>query len=160
MNYSTAVMLFNEDIRALRVSYDPKDLLNGEVKSYIFKTLDPDLKVDDFVTIPTNTRHNMTVAKVEEVEVEIDFDSDLEIKWIISRVPVKEYEAILEDEKVWISQMKKSQNRKKKEDIKKSMIEMYQADGASLETLAIAGRKPAPTCLVITEDDSVEGTQV
>lgn len=150
MNYSTAVMLFNTDIRAVKVSYDPTDKnSDGMPKTYTFKTLDPDLKIGDFVSIPTDTRHKITVAKVEEVDAEIDFDADLEIKWIVSRVPLTEYEGILLDEQDWISQMKKAQNRKKKEDIKKNMIEMYQADGASLETLAIAGRKPAPTCLVI-----------
>lgn len=152
MNYSTAVMLFNQDIRAIRVSYDPNDKVNGVPKSYIFKTLDPDLKVGDFVSIPTDTRHLMTVARVEELEAEIDFDSTMEIKWIISRVPTKEYQAILDDEQAWIAEMKKAQNLKKKEDIKKSMLDMYQANGTSLETLAIAGRKPAPTCAVITQE--------
>lgn len=153
MNYSTAVMLFNQDIRSIRVSYDPNDKSAGVVKSYIFKTLDPDLKVGDYVTIPTDTRHLMTVGKIEEVETEIDFDSSMEIKWVISRVPTKEYEDILADEQSWIAEMKKAQNLKKKEDIKKSMMEMYQANGTSLETLAIAGRKPAATCAVITHDE-------
>lgn len=156
MNYSTAVMLFNQDIRAVRVSYDPNDLVDKKPRSYLFKTLDPDLKVGDYVTIPTDTRHNLTAARVEEIDSEVDFDSSVEIKWIVSRVPVKEYEGILSDEQEWISQMKKAQNRKKKEDIKKNMIEMYQADGASLETLAIAGRKPAPTCLVINDNSATE----
>lgn len=156
MNYSTAVMLFNQDIRAVRVSYDPDEFSRDKNKSYLFKTLDPDLKVGDFVTIPTDTRHKLTVARVEEVESEVDFDSDLEIKWIVSRVPVKEYGGILIDEQEWIGQMKKAQNRKKKEDIKKNMIEMYQADGASLETLAIAGRKAAPTCLAISNVEETE----
>lgn len=151
MNYSTAVMLFNQEIRAVKVSYDPDDKVNGLPRAYLFKTLDPDIKVGDFVTIPTDTRHKMTVARVEEVEAEVDFDLGTEIKWVVSRVPVDEYQAILADEQQWIAEMKKAQNRKKKEDIKKNMIEMYQADGASLETLAIAGRKPAPTCLVIEQ---------
>lgn len=153
MNYSTAVMLFNQDIRAVRVSYDPNDKVNGVVKSYLFKTLDPDLKVGDFVSIPTDTRHNITVAKVEEVDAEVDFDSTFEMKWIVSRVPVKEYEGILADEQVWIAEMKKAQNLKKKEDIKKSMLDMYQANGSSLETLAIAGRKPAPTCMIAEKEE-------
>ena len=156
MNYSTAVMLFNNDIRAVRVSYDPKDLVGDKPRSYLFKTLDPDLKVGDFVTIPTESRHKLTVARVEEVEAEVDYDDSLEIKWIVSRVPVTEYEGILSDEQQWIAEMKKAQNRKKKEDIKKNMVEMYQADGASLETLAIAGRKPAPTCMVIEAQPDIK----
>lgn len=154
MNYSTAVMLFNQEIRAVKVSYDPSDLVAGKPRSQIFKTLDPDLKIGDFVTVPTDTRHKMTVGKIEEVDAEVDFDDLTEVKWIVSRVPVSEYEGILKDEQQWIAEMKKAQNRKKKEDIKKSMVEMYQADGASLETLAIAGRKPAPTCLVSPSDEA------
>jgi len=152
MNYSTAVMLFNSEIRAIRVSYDPQDKPNGVLKTYLFKTLDPDIKVGDFVSIPTDTRHNLTIAKVEEVDSEIDFDATIEIKWVVSRVPISEYEGILADEQTWIAQMKKAQNLKKKEDIKKSMLDMYQADGQSLETLAIAGRKPAPTCAILTSE--------
>jgi len=156
VNYSTAVMLFNSDIRAIKVSYDPNDKLSsGAVKSYTFKTLDPDIQVGDYVAIPTDSRHNITVGRVEEVDAEIDFDSSLEIKWIVSRVPYTEYQSILADEQTWIAQMKKAQNLKKKEDIKNSMLEMYKADGSSLETLAIAGRKAAPTCAVIgTEVDA------
>lgn len=157
MNYSTAVMLFNSDIKAVRVSYDPNDLdKDQKPKTYLFKTLDPDIKTGDFVTIPTDTRHKLTVAKVEDTESEVDFDSTLEIKWIISRVPTEEYAGILADEQQWIAEMKKAQNRKKKEDIKKNMIEMYQADGASLETLAIAGRKPAATCMALTGSATAE----
>lgn len=150
-NYSTAVMLFNSDIRAVRVSYDPKDLVSGKPRDYLFKTLDPDIKAGDYVSIPTDSRHNMTIGKVEEVDSEVDFDADIELKWIISRVPTDGYEAILKDEQAWIAEMKKAQIRKKKEDIKKNMLDMYQADGASLETLAIAGRKPAATCAIITD---------
>lgn len=153
MNYSTAVMLFNSDIRAIRVSYDPLDKVGGVVKSYLFKTLDPDLKVGDYVSIPTDTRHNITIGRVEEVDSEVDFESSAEIKWVVSRVPVSEYEAILEDEQVWIAEMKKAQIMKKKEEIKKSMMDMYQANGSSLETLAIAGRKPTPTCAVLEHSE-------
>lgn len=149
MNYSTAVMLFNQDIRAVRVSYDPSDKVNGKPRDYLFKTLDPELIVGDYVNIPTETRHNITVGRVEEIDSEVDFDSELEIKWVISRVPMREHENILYDEQQWIAEMKKAQARKKKEDIKKSMVEMYEADGSSLETLAIAGRKAAPTCAAI-----------
>lgn len=148
MNYSTAVMLFNAEIRAVKVSYEP-NFPNGGA---IFKTLDPDIVVGDYVTIPTNTRHNMTVARVEDVDVEIDFDDSTQIGWVVSRVPVSEYEGILKDEQQWIAEMKKAQNRKKKEDIKKNMVDMYQADGHSLETLAIAGRKPAATCIAIESE--------
>ena len=146
MNYSTSVMLFNEEIRAIKVSYEP-----NSTSWTVFKTLDPDLVVGDFVTIPTETRHNFTVAKIEEVDVEVDFDSNTTVGWIVSRVPMSEYDGILKDEQQWISEMKKAQNRKKKEDIKKNMVEMYQADGFSMETLAIAGRKPAPTCAIVDE---------
>ena len=156
MNYSTAVMLFNADIRAVRVSYDPNDKIGADVKSYLFKTLDPNIKEGDFVAIPTDTRHKITIGKVEEVDAEVDFDDATEIKWIVSLVPTKEHESILKDEQQWISEMKKAQNRKKKEDIKKNMVEMYQADGSNLDVLAIAGRKPAPTCSalpIVTDEE-------
>lgn len=155
MNYSTAMMLFNDDIRAVRVSYEVDSNGKGVEPLTLFKTLDPSIKVGDFVTIPTLTRHKITVARVEEVDVEVDYDDPTEVKWLISRVPLTEYKAILDDEQVWIQEMKKSQNLKKKQDIKDGLKEMYKANGTSLETLAIAGRKPAETCAVA---EVVEGT--
>ena len=135
MNYSTAVMLINTKIRAVKVTYELDT--PGNIKSrYLFKTLDQSIHKDDYVVIPTDTRHNLTVAKVDEVDVEVDFESDIEVKWIVGRVPTEENVKILEEEGKWIDALKASEKRRKREEIKKNMLDMYQDSG--IETLAIS----------------------
>lgn len=105
MNHSTTVFIANEDVRALRVSYEDNTYKEKEDK-YIFKTFDKNIMVDDFVVIPTNTRHNMTVGKVIEVDVDVNFDSTHEFKWIIDRVNRKPYEEVLEQEQKIIKEVR------------------------------------------------------
>lgn len=135
MNYSTAVMLINQNIRAINVSYEP-DTEHETKPRYTFKTLDETIEVDDYVVIPTDTRHLMTVAKVEEVDADIDFESSIQIKWIISKFSKHGHNTILEEEKKWIEQLKAAEKRRKREEIKKSMLEMYEDSG--IEELPIA----------------------
>jgi len=134
MNYSTAVMLFNTNIRAIKVTYEP-DQPQQQPKRYNFKTLDETIKAEDLVVVATDTRHGMTVVKVEEVDIDIDPDDDTEIKWIVSKVQTSEYKHVLDEEKKWIEQLKASEKRRKREEIKKNMLEMYKDSG--IEALPI-----------------------
>lgn len=135
MNYSSAVMLINPNIRAVKIVYE-KDSDNNKVTRYTFKTLDPSIKKGDLVVIPTSTRHGYTVVLVDDVDVEVDFDSSVELKWIVCKAPVQQYEDILAEEKKWIGAIKASEARKKREDIKKNMLEMYKDSG--IEQIGIA----------------------
>lgn len=133
MNYSTAIMLLNEDIRAVKVIYEHED--NTSQTRYIFKTFDKSIEVDDLVTVPTDTRHRFTVVKVIEVDVDVDFESDIKINWIVGKVDTEENERLLSEEVKMIEVMKESEKRRKREEIKKSMMDLYEEEG--LEKLAI-----------------------
>lgn len=123
MNYSTAVMLFNDQIRAIKTIYEP-DTEHKKQQRYIYKTLDTTIKKGDLVVIPTDTRHCYTVVLVDEVDVEVDYESGIEIKWVVSRADTDSYKAVLEQEKVWIDTMKKAEVRKKKKDIQKNVLDL------------------------------------
>lgn len=141
MNYSTAVMLINQNIRAVRVTYikdTPK-----EAPTYLFKTLDKSLEVDDYVVIPTDSRHNMTVAQVVEVDAEVDYESSLPLKWLIDKVNVEGNEKILEEEAKWIETLKASEKTKKQKQLKQDMVDMYQ--DANIDKLPIATMTCLPT---------------
>ncbi len=136
MNYSTAVMLINENIRAIKVTYEIDEEGRSKKTRYIFKTLDKSIKKGDYVVIPTTTRHGMTVVLVDEVDVDVDFESPTLVKWIISKVSNENYEHILEEEQKWIETLKASEKRKKKEELKKNMIDYV--ENSDLENLSIA----------------------
>lgn len=136
-NYSTAVMLFNPKIRAINIFYNPIEK-DPSQSSFTFKSLDPTIETDDLVVIPTDTRHGFTVVKVAEVDVEVDIESDTQLKWIASKLDTRANDAVLLEEGKWIAQMKKGEARKRREEIKKNMEDLYTDEEGALDTLPIA----------------------
>lgn len=135
MNYTTAVMLINQNIRAVHCVYEPETEYSKPERK-MFKTLDPELKEGDYVVVPTETRHKMTVMQVVAVDVDVDFESSIKIDWIVDRVNVEANQLILDEEAMWIDKLKQSEKRRKREEIKKNMLDMHKDDG--LEDMAIA----------------------
>lgn len=153
MNYTTAVMLFNENIKAVTVAYeDPKD--NPSQKTWMFKTLDHSIKKDDIVIVQSGTRHGLTTAKIIDDNAEVDFDSNIELKWIVSKVDTSTHAKIIEEEKIWIDTMKQAEMKKKREDIRSNITNLY-AD-PKLETLAISSFKSITTPEAAIESGKVE----
>jgi hypothetical protein len=130
MNYSTALFLFNEKLRCVAVSYEP----TKETNKTLFKTLDTMVEVGDFVVIPTDSRYNMTVGKVIEVDVDVDFDSPTQMGWIVGPVDRKAYEETLTAEGRAIAKMKSAEAHRKREELKKSMFAEH---AASFENVAL-----------------------
>lgn len=135
MNYSTAVLLINPRIRAIETAYE-KDTEGRKAPRSIFKTLDASIKEGDYVIVPTDTRHSKTVVLVTGVDIDIDFESSVQVGWVIDRVNTADHDKIQTEEKKWIEQIKAAEKRRKREEIKKSMLDMYQDEG--IEKMAIA----------------------
>jgi hypothetical protein len=122
MNYSTAILLINDKINLVKGSYE----LNSDGKPTsltTFKTFE-DLSVGDFVVVPTDTRHNMTVFRIEEVDVDVDdyIDYHAELKWVIAKVDKTAYENCLKIEQDGIKIIKSAEKRRKREELKKSVL--------------------------------------
>lgn len=138
MNYTTAVFLINKHVRAIKATYEAPD----NAPRTIFKTLDPDISVGDFVIVPTDTRHNMTVCKVVECDVDVDFDSNVAMAWIIGKVDRAPYELTLSQEAQAVQAIKSAELRKKREDLAKSVLADKLADIKSLPIAAMNGDAP------------------
>ena len=141
MNYSTSVMLINTNIRAIRALYEP-DLIgpNGTtIKKQtrtLFKTLDPSIKVGDLVIVPSSTRHGFTTNKVEEVDVDVDFEDNIEVKWIVDKIVFDGYDTVLREETKWIDQCKKAERRDQSQKLKDKMFAYYKdADATPMALL-------------------------
>lgn len=138
MNYTTAIFLVNDAVRAVAVSYQPLAQTGpngerlGERPFYTFKTLDPSIKVGDFVTIPTDTRWTMTTARVEEVDLDVDFDSDVQLKWIVGRVATEDHAAILAAEADAVTKIRSAEKKRKQDELRAKLI----ADNPALADLA------------------------
>jgi len=127
MNYSNVLFLISDAVRAIRVAYED----NGR-NNTIKKTFDKTVKVGDYVIVDTNTRWNMTVCKVSEVDVEVDFDSDDQLGWIIAKVDLDEFDSIKKQEETAIAVIKESEKRDKKEALRASIM---RSAGSQLKAL-------------------------
>jgi len=89
-------------------------LPNGAV---IFKTMDQDIKVGDFVVVPTDTRHGMTVNKVVAVDCEVNFESEVPVHWIVGTVNPHDYENLRQLEDQIITKLKDGQTKTRQQQI-------------------------------------------
>ena len=134
MNHSMDVFLISTQVRAVDVTYEADPPGGGKAKTYTYKTFNQLIQVDDYVVVPTDTRHNMTVCKVVKVDVDPDFDSDYEMKWIIGVVFTADFDSIKEQEAEAISKIKSAEKHRKREELRKALL----ADtGESLKKLPI-----------------------
>lgn len=118
MNYSTAVFLINKNVRAVLATYEAEDT----AKRTVFKTLDETLTVGDYVVVPTDTRHKMTVCKIVETDVDVDFDAPAQVLWIIGKIDRAGYDGVLAQEAKAITAIKSAELRKKRDDLRSTMF--------------------------------------
>jgi hypothetical protein len=136
MNYSTAILLANSAVQVILASYDRDPdgkPLPGTIKPY--KTLDERLKVGDFVVVPTDTRHRMTVVRVEEVDHDLDLDYAHELQWVIDRVDMAAFEKIKAGEAEAIAAVKSAEKKARRD----AMAEKLKADNPAFANLGKVG---------------------
>ena len=118
MNYSRAIFLISDDVRAVECTYEAED----DAPRTMFKTLDQGISVDDFVVVPTGTRHKMTVCKVVAVDVEPDLESGSDIDWVVGVVNRADFESIKSQEGEAIARIKAAERRRKKKELRETML--------------------------------------
>lgn len=126
-NYSTAVFLLNNKVRAVLGIYKPDPLnagMNGVQleKRVMFKTMDPDIKKGDLVLVPSDTRHNITTFKITDVDVEVDLESSTKINWIVGVVDRTEYDQVIAMEASAIDRIKSAQTTKKRKELRDALM--------------------------------------
>lgn len=154
MNYSTAIMLVNENIRAIRCIYEPKKDGSQEPKQYLFKSLDPSITKGDLVVVPSSTRFQRAVVKVIEVDAEVDYDSSIQVEWIVGKVNNADYAAIKRAEDEAINKIKGAEKLRKKKELAEKL---FAHDQELLKGLPISNMKQLPGATPEdTSADSVE----
>lgn len=126
MHNSALVFLLNESVRAVLCQYE-----KGE-GSYIFKTFDQSIQVDDLVVVETGTRHGFTVVKVTAVDVQPDFNANIDLKWIVQKVDTAPHLATVAQEKEAITAATQAKLRREREQLRKDMFADQEATFAAL----------------------------
>lgn len=141
MDNSKIVFLVNDAARAVRAQYE--DGTGQAVKTYTLKTLDAALKVGDIAVVQSGTRWGYTVVKVTEVNVDVDFDSNIELKWLVAKVDLAAFERIVEMENAAIAVVQSAELRRKKAELRKTL---FADQEAAMDALALA--RPAGEAVI------------
>lgn len=126
LNHSTAIFLMNKEVRAILCIYevDTKGK-NGEdilAPRHMFKTMDQSIRVGDLVVVPTMAKHNASINKVVEVDVEVDFESSTVVPWIIDVVDKSLFNENSKKEAVAIEAIKSGQKRRKQDELRDMLM--------------------------------------
>ena len=114
----------------MRVRYDEEYAKN---KDTIKKTFDKNLKVGDYVVVETDTRYKMTVCKIIAADVEVDFESNDHIGWIITKVDLEEFDQIKEQENAALAALQEAEKAKKKREMMRDLNDLKEYAGESLK---------------------------
>ena len=136
MHPSRNVFLLRNDVRVIGCSYEPEagNFQDHAPVSNTFKSLDEDIKLGDFVVVPTDTRHKMTVMRVEEVDMEPLIESDSKIDWIIGVVDKSGFDEMQAQEKAIQAKIASAKRRKKQEELKAELLaDMDEADLTAID---------------------------
>ena len=160
MNYSTAIFLINNEVRGIAVTYEKIDLSKDTTQmkyqpaylgagrlpdgAVVMKTMDQDIKINDYVIVPTDTRHGMTVCQVVAIDVEIDFDLTTECHWIVGKVDTAPFEKLRQQEAEAIARLKESKTHARRKTLAAELMDKLDADTlASIPMLSAPGKEEA-----------------
>lgn len=138
-NQSTAVFLINDKTRAILATYEEGD----NAPRTMFKTFDQSIDVDDLIIVPTGTRHRMTVCKVVEVDVDVDFNSGVTVEWVIGTVDTTEYQEVVRREKDALKTIRSAEVRREREKLKEALLADLNGDADRSIALLAGSAEPA-----------------
>lgn len=136
MDNSTIVLLINDDARAIMGRYEPGG------KAELFKTLDQSIEVDDIVVVQSGTRLYYTTVRVTEIDVDVNFDTAKDVKWVVDRVDIPAHHFLLEQEKEAIGAVQSAERRRKRDELRATMFTDHQEQ---IKSLSIANIPDAET---------------
>jgi len=127
MNYSTAVFLVNDKIRAISATYEKDGYEDGRptpgaAKKITFKTFDQAIKKGDLIIVPTNTRHGFTICKVVDVDIELDYETNNQIDWVAGVFEDAEHKRMLAMEEKMVETIRSAEKNRKREELRKSLM--------------------------------------
>lgn len=121
MNKTTAVFLINDRVRMIRASYEA-DTPNAKASTELFKTFDHTIKAGDLVNVVSTTRHNVTVCKVQAVDVDYDIETSASVQWVIDKVDMAQHLKTLGMEDEALAAIASAEKNRRREELKKAIF--------------------------------------
>ena len=87
-----------------------------------FKTFDASIEVDQYIVVPSTTRHHMTTCKVVEVDVEPELDTDVKIDWVMGIIDQSSFLETSAKEQEFINAVKSAEKAALKKKLREDML--------------------------------------
>lgn len=148
MNYSTVHSLVNENITYVSCVFSTESYANDKrnvqttSKAYTYKTALKDVKVDDLVIVECQgVSHNFgfAIVKVVAIDEEPDYSDNTNYKWVVGKLDLTEHAALIAEEQLVISNIKRLEKQAKREQLLKAM-EAQGITQDAIKTLMLAKR--------------------
>lgn len=155
MHDSRRVFLLDPEPRCILATYEPEGLAPYDSKKERkeFKTFDETIVVDDFIVVPTDTRHKMTIMKVVEVDVDPDLESSKKVDWVVAKTSNSVYQDLLAQESKILDLVNAAKKKRLKAQMKADFLEGLEDEELSMMKLA-APVAPGTTSAIGTTDDT------
>lgn len=97
----------------------------------------------------------MTVVKVVDADYDVDIADETEVRFIVGKVHKEAYEEILAQEKIWIDALKAGEKKRKRDELKEGMKNLYKDSGIeSLQIANMVGEYSDPELKVTKPEDA------
>jgi hypothetical protein len=136
MHKSMNIFLINDDVIGCVGIYEP-DHEHAPNKHVLLKTMDKTVVQGDLVVVPTktNNRWDFTIMKVIKADVEPDFDSSEECRWIVGKAPIDAYKVLKAQEEEANEVIAAAQRKRKREELARDITGLDE-----VQVLAIANK--------------------
>lgn len=106
MHESRKVFLIEESCLCIEATYNENDAPKQ------FKTFDSSIEIDDYLIVPKDTCHKMTVVKVTKINIHPDIKSDKAMDWVIGKVDRSQFEDTLDRESRFIQKAREGERKR------------------------------------------------
>lgn len=137
MNHSLTILLVEDAVRTVGVQFcDQSGTPRGS--HYTYKTILQDLKLGDIVVVETSAGNGNPVgysfAVVAKLEAEVNFDSDIEYKWIVAAFSPDVLTALRNQEKVVVDKVRQLEMQTKRQQVRAALTAQF---GPELKKLSL-----------------------
>jgi len=146
MHDTRKVFLLEETLRCVKAAYE----IGDRPRLVEYKTFNTSIEVGMYLVVPTQSRHEMAVVKVHEVDIEPDLSSDTRMDWVVDTIDRDAYAGTLASEKSFINAARSAERRRMRETLKKDVLADLDAN------VKVLGGPAAPATVVTGEGPSID----
>jgi hypothetical protein len=126
MNPTLAALVASDEVKLINVVFEKG---RHRTPKYAYKCAIPDVAVNDKVIVEPSDEYPLgSVARVEEIDVDVNYHDSRNYKWVVQKVDESRHEKLLEQEQRVIDMVSKAEMRSKRDALRASLTALAGED--------------------------------